>query len=69
MSFIPEFNDKQLDRISEFLSNLSLLIIATLILPNIFGVNRPDMNALTSGIILTIMFLLASMILIRKSDE
>jgi len=69
MGLIPEFNDKQLDRISEFLSNLSLLIIATLILPNIFGVNKPNINDILSGITLTIMFLLTSIILIRKNDE
>lgn len=69
MSFVPEFNDKQLDRISEYLSNLSLLVVATLVLPNIFGGSKPDMNVLISGIILTIMFLLASMILLRKLNE
>lgn len=69
MDFIPELNDKQLDRISEFLSNFSLLVIATLVLPNIFGLNQPNMNNLVSGILLTILTLTISMIIIRKNDE
>lgn len=69
MEFIPELNDKQLDRISEFLSNFSLLVIATLVLPNIFGLNKPNTNDLISGILLTILTLTISMIIIRKNYE
>lgn len=67
--FIPEFNDKQLDRISEFLSNLALLIVATLILPNIFNISKPNLGDLFAGIILTFSMLIISMILIRKEYE
>lgn len=69
MDFIPELNDKQLDRISEFLSNFSLLVITTLVIPNIFGLNQPNINNLLSGILLTILTLTISMILIMKNDE
>lgn len=69
MEFVPELNDKQLDRISEFLSNFSLLVIATLILPNIFGLNKPNINDLISGILLTILTLTISMIILRKNYE
>lgn len=69
MDIIPELNDKQLDRLSEFLSNLSLLIVATLILPNIFGTDIPDMNDLVSGAALTTVLISISMIIIRKKDE
>lgn len=69
MDIIPELNDKQLDRLSEFLSNLSLLFVATLVVPNIFGVSKLNMSDLMSGIGLTILFLFTSMILIRKDNE
>lgn len=69
MEFIPELNDKQLDRISEFLSNFALLVVATLVLPNIFGLNKPNTNDLASGILLTILTLTISMIIIRKNYE
>ena len=69
LRFIPELNDKQLDRLSEFLSNLSLLIVATLILPNIFGGGKPNTNDLMSGVALTMLLLSISMIIIRKNDE
>lgn len=66
MEFIPELNDKQLDRLSEFLSNFSLLIVASLVLPNIFGTSGPDITELVAGIILTMLLLLTSMVIIRK---
>lgn len=69
MNIIPELNTRQLDRISEFLSNISVLVIATLILPNIFGSGRPNTNDLMSGIALTILLLSISMIIIRKNYE
>lgn len=69
MEFIPELNEKQLDRISEFLSNFALLVIATLVLPNIFGLSTPNINNLISGILLTILTLTISMIIIRKNYE
>ena len=69
MRIIPRLNDKQLDRLSEFLSNLSLLVIATLVLPNIFGTGQPDNNNLISGFALTILLLSISMILVKTDYE
>lgn len=69
MDYIPELNDKQLDRLSEFLSNLSLLVVATLVLPNIFGGNGLDINELISGAMLTTLFLSVSMIIVRGHNE
>lgn len=68
MDFVPELNDKQLDRLSEFLSNTSLLSLASLVFPNIFGIDRPNMLDLTLGLGMTAGFLLASLVLIRKYD-
>lgn len=69
INFIPDLNDKQLDRISEFLANFSLLVIATLVLPNIFGASKPNTSDLISGFLLTILTLTISMIIIRKNYE
>lgn len=66
MDIIPELNDKQLDRLSEFLSNLSLVSVASLVIPNIFRVDKFNVFDLTLGLVLTAAFLLLSMILIRK---
>lgn len=68
MGFL-EFNDKQLDRLSDFFSNLGLLIVATLVLPNIFHSVAPDIKDLMTGIVLTIMLLVLSMVFIRKNNE
>lgn len=69
MEVIPELNAKQLNRFSEFLSNFSLLIIATLVLPNLFGVDKPNTNDIQSGIVLSVLFLLESLALLRNKDE
>lgn len=68
MVTVPEFNDRQIDRLSEFLANLSILIVASLILPNIFGVEKPDTNDLIAGAVLTTLLLIISMILIRRNS-
>lgn len=66
MDFIPELNDKQLDRLSEFLSNLSLLIVVTLVIPNVIGIDKPNITELLGGILLTILLLSVSMVIIRR---
>lgn len=66
---ILKLNDKQMDRLSEFFSNFSLLIIATLVLPNLFGVDKTGVNDILSGIVLSVYFLLASLILLRTNYE
>lgn len=69
MEFIPELNDKQLDRISEFLSNFSLLMLATMVLPNIIGVDKLNFGELLSGLLLTITFLVGSVFILRNAHE
>ncbi len=69
MDYIPQLNQKQLDRLSEFLANFSLLIVATLVLPNIFGLDKPNIGNLLSGMILTILFLLISMVLLMRTKR
>lgn len=68
-NYIPELNDRQLDKLSDYFSNLSLLIIATLVIPNIFGVSKPNTQDFMSGIALTILLLSISMILVRRNND
>ena len=66
----PELNDKQLDRFSELLANFSLVIVASLVLPNILGsVDKRNVNELLSGIVLAILFIGASIVLLRKDHD
>lgn len=69
MKFVPELNDKQLDRLSEFMSNFSLLMMASLVLPNLLGVDKLNSGELLSGLILTITFLLGSVFVLRTAHE
>ncbi|OGE14060.1 hypothetical protein A2111_00940 [Candidatus Daviesbacteria bacterium GWA1_38_6] len=66
LNLVPELNNKQLDRFSEFLSNFALLIVATLILPNLFGIETPNMVELNRGITLAGGLLILSLVLIRR---
>ncbi|MDO8429450.1 MAG: hypothetical protein Q7S88_02365 [Candidatus Daviesbacteria bacterium] len=66
IDFFPELSDKQLDRLSEFLSNASLLSVASLVIPNIFGFDKLNILDLTLGLVLTAAFLSTSLIIIRR---
>lgn len=67
MHFV-ELNDKQLERLSEFLSNLAVLIVAELILPNLFNVQRPNTLNVIVGLILTWGLVAASIFIVRKHE-
>ncbi|MBI2315063.1 hypothetical protein HYU93_03335 [Candidatus Daviesbacteria bacterium] len=69
LNLIPELNDKQLDRVSEFMSNFSLLMIASLVLPSFVGVDKLNLGELLSGLVLTIVFLLGSLFVLRTTHE
>lgn len=69
MELIPELNDKQLDRVSEFLSNLALLVIASLIIPNLVKIDKPNSIELILGLMSAVILLLGSLILIRKDYD
>lgn len=60
------FNNKQLDRLSEFFSNFAILSMASLVFPNIFGIDKLDQLDLKSGVLLTVASLLISMILLKR---
>lgn len=61
----PEFNDRQLNRLSEFLSNSSILTLASFVVPNIFGIDRPNLYELVLGIVATVSLLVASLVLLE----
>lgn len=67
IDIFTELTEKQLDRLSEFLSNFSLLMLATLVLPNIFGTKQHDMAELVIGMVSVVLSLIMSLILIRSS--
>lgn len=69
MDIIPQLNDRQLDRLSEFSANFSLLILASLVIPNIFGVDKPNMTELILGLMLTAGLLLASITILRRRHD
>ena len=61
--------DKQLDRLSEFLSNLALLLVASLILPNLIGVDKLNMMELILGLISTLIVLYLSLFILKKTYD
>lgn len=66
----PEFNERQLNRLSEYLSNFSIVIVAALVLPNMFVVvDKRNDNEILSGIVIAILFLLASLFLLRNKND
>lgn len=60
-----KFNKSQLDRLSEFLSNVSLFFFATTIAPLILG-NLIKLSIVIEGIILSASFLIISLSIIKK---
>jgi len=62
----PEFNSKQLDRLSEFFANLSLLLVAGFIIPNILGNSLPNMVQLKGGVVLSPIALAMSLYIVRS---
>lgn len=65
---IPELNDKQLNRLSEFLVNFSILTLATLVIPNLIGIDRPNLIELALGVMISLTSLLGSLILLKSHD-
>ena len=61
--------DKQLDRLSEFLSNLALLLVASLILPNLIGVDKLNMMELILGLISPLIVLYLSLFILKKTYD
>ncbi|KKP59480.1 MAG: hypothetical protein UR54_C0027G0002 [Candidatus Roizmanbacteria bacterium GW2011_GWA2_34_18] len=56
------FNKKQLDRLSEFFSNISIVFLASIVSPVFIG-NKLSLDLLVLGIILTSGFLLLSLLI------
>lgn len=63
---LPWLNDRQLDRLSEFFANLSIVIGAGFIFPNLVGNTAPKMVQLEVGIASAGTALIISLFLIRR---
>ena len=60
-----EFNKNQLDRLSEFFSNISLVFFASIITP-FFSGSVVNYFIIPVGVLLTISFLVISLSIIKK---
>lgn len=63
---LPKFNDIQLDRLSEIAGNLSLLFLATMVIPILTGEKQVDILLLILGIIMTFGSLVFSLLIIKR---
>ena len=61
---IIEFNKRQLNRLSEFLSNVGIIFFATII-TQYFSGNMIDYSLVTVGFLLTLLSVFTSLFLIR----
>lgn len=66
ISVFWKLNKDQVSRLSEFVSNLSLLVIASFVIPQLQGLDRIDPAMLGLGVITAIAALLFSLFLLRK---
>lgn len=64
-----EFNDVQLDRLSEILGNFGLLLLGTLVIPVLFGTDGMSAAKALSGLIVSIMAILASLLLLKEVER
>ena len=69
MDVIPELNNRQLDRLSEFLANLSIVIVASLIIPNVFNVDKLNLFELVLGVVFTLSLLITSLVVLRQTYD
>lgn len=60
-----KFTEDQLNRLSEYFSNLSLLVLGTVVIPQIIGISKLAMFSLIFGLIATFIFVVISLVLIK----
>lgn len=63
-----ELNDKQLDRMSEFLGNFSILVLATLVIPNLFGIDKTNLSELRLGLVVSAGAFVVSLYLLKSHE-
>ena len=64
-----ELTDRQLDRLSEFCSNLSLLLLSSIVIPELFGFDKALLPSLIFGLTAATFSLVLSLLLIRKKRK
>lgn len=62
-------NDSQLDRLSEIMANFGLLLLASMVLPTIIGVDKADAFKLLLGMVGGVSFLLLSLLILKGVDR
>jgi len=65
---LPEFNTKQLDRISEQSANVSLVFFGSLVVPMLFD-NVVKLNIGIFGLFLSAGFFIISIIILNNNDK
>ena len=61
-------NNSQLDRLSEFTANLSLLFFASLVMP-VFGIDGVDPFMIGSGLVSSLFLLVISLLLAKGVEK
>jgi len=64
-----ELSEKQLDRLSEFCSNLSLLLLSSIVIPELFGFDKALLPSLIFGISATVFSLILSLLLVGRKRK
>jgi len=62
--FLPRLNKLQIDRCSEFMANLALVLFASMVVPVFIGQNV-ELNVIFSGFVSSIGFLIISLLILR----
>lgn len=62
---IPVLDNDQLDRLSEIFGNMGLVFLAALVVPVFTDVDRPPLFVVILGVVLTLLFFVISLVLLR----
>lgn len=63
---ITKLNKKQLDRLSEFASNMALVLFGSLVIPILSGIQNMNVANVIIGLILGVFSLLVSLFLVKR---
>lgn len=62
-----ELNDSQLKQLAEFLSNLSVVFVGSVIVPLFGGIDKINLIGVTLGLGLAVLSLLVSVYILRRT--
>jgi hypothetical protein len=64
-NIVPKLKESQLDRLSEFLANLSLVFFASMVIPLLISLEKFNIMTVVSGSVLTSITLIISLIILE----